>query len=91
MISIYRTCIACLLFIVVFGIACTQQSSETTITPIIPSSSYDKLIILFHEFREFEKPVITDGVPNYTPDAIRSQRLGLVTMLERLNAINFSD
>ncbi len=91
MISIYRTCIACLLFIVVFGIACTQQSSETTITPIIPSSSYDNLIILFHEFREFEKPVITDGVPNYTPDAIRSQRLGLVTMLERLNAINSSD
>jgi hypothetical protein len=50
--------------------------------------SYDDLVALFKEFREFQKPKVTDGVPDYTPAAMKVQRLGLDKLMKRLAAID---
>jgi hypothetical protein len=52
--------------------------------------TYDDLVYLFKEFREFRKPRVTDSVPDYTPAAMKVQRLGLEKFKKRLAAIDIS-
>lgn len=47
-------------------------------------SSYDELVALFAEWREFERPEFTDGVPDYTVDAMARQYAELAAWKERL-------
>ena len=50
---------------------CSGSSlSEETLSKI---SEYDILVQLFREFREFQKPNVVDGVPDYTPEAMAKQ------------------
>ena len=51
---------------------------------------YDDLVQLFQDFRELQKPKMTDWVPDYTPAAIEAQRSGLLEYQRRLAAMDIS-
>jgi hypothetical protein len=48
---------------------------------------YPELVALFHEWRDFQRPVFRDGVPDYTPAAMEAQKLRLPEFRRRLEAI----
>jgi len=52
------------------------------------SANYDDLVSLFQEFREFEQPVIEDGVPDYTAATMAEKRAGLDEYRTRLESID---
>jgi hypothetical protein len=52
------------------------------------NSTYQDLVKLFEEWREFQKPVIVDAVPDYTADALAKQHLDLKSYQARLAAID---
>jgi len=52
------------------------------------SGTYEDLVELFEEWREFQKPVIVDGVPDYTADAMAKQHLELKEYQDRLAEID---
>ena len=67
---------------------CSGSSlSEETLSKI---SEYDILVQLFREFREFQKPNVVDGVPDYTPDAMAKQAEKLESFQKRLESIDMS-
>src|SRR5262245_59788044 len=49
---------------------------------------YDHLLALFGEWRAFQKPKLTDGVPDYTPAAMTRQERDLPAYQRRLAAID---
>lgn len=51
---------------------------------------YEDLVKLFKEWREFQKPEINEGVPNYTAAAMEDQRRSLPEFQQRLAAIDSS-
>ena len=55
------------------------------------SSDYHDLVALFNEFREFQEPQLTDGVPDYTNAALREKYNGLKGFQERLAAMTIDD
>ncbi len=55
---------------------------------VTPSTSYDDLIALFEEWREFERPGFANGVPDYTAMAMVAQHREVATFQRRLNAID---
>ena len=52
------------------------------------SGSYDDLVALFKEWREFQKPGVVDGVPDYSPAAMKEQREKLPAFQKRLADID---
>jgi hypothetical protein len=50
--------------------------------------SYDDLVKLFGEWREFERPVMHDSVPDYTASAMRAKAAALPAWQRRLAAID---
>ena len=52
------------------------------------STSYDDLLGLFHEFREFQQPLATDGVQDYSAAAMEQQYAELKTYQSRLATID---
>jgi hypothetical protein len=66
-----------------------SESAEPAADAAVASTSYDDLVLLFGEWREFIKAKMSeDGVPDYTPAAIAEQRKGLEQMQRKLAAIN---
>jgi len=57
-------------------------------TKLMQSSTYDDLVKLFREFREFQKPKIIDGVPDYTPEAMKKQAEDLKEYQRRLASLD---
>ncbi len=55
-----------------------------------PGGSYEALVALAEEFREFVPPRMVDGVPDYTADAMRTQHAELADFRARLDAIDDS-
>ncbi len=53
--------------------------------------NYDTLLALFEEFRDFIKPAIVDGAPDFTAGAMATQYDGLRDLQNRLAAIDISD
>ncbi len=76
------------LWILLAVLAFSSCSGPTPEEAIPPSSSYDDLVALFHEWREFLEPNVIDGVPDFSPPAIRGQYAGLQAMKARLAAID---
>jgi hypothetical protein len=72
-------------FLMLFG--CSQGEKEAVAAN---SGSYEDLVKLFEEWREFQKPVIVDGVPDYTSEAMAKQHLELKEYQQRLAAIESS-
>jgi len=56
--------------------------------PVPASTSYEDLVTLFGEWRDFEKPVLVDGVYNYTAPAMAEQHRELARYRARLAAID---
>jgi hypothetical protein len=52
---------------------------------------YDDLVQLFQDFRELQKPKMTDWVPDYTPAAVEEQRRGLLDFQKRLQTMDIND
>lgn len=63
---------------------CSPRDGETTAS----NGTYEDLVKLFEEWREFQKPVIVDGVPDYTAEAMAKQHLELKEYQTRLAAID---
>ncbi len=61
--------------------ACTSDTPPS-------SNSYDDLVALFEEWRAFERPEFTNGVPDYTADAMAQQDRRLPAWERRLAAID---
>lgn len=54
------------------------------------ADSYDALVRLFEEWREFESPPMRDGAPDYTAERFDAAYEELPGYFERLNAIDIS-
>lgn len=52
------------------------------------SGEYQDLVSLFKEFREYQKPHLVEGVPDYTDEAMAAQYAELPEFRQRLEAIN---
>ncbi len=52
--------------------------------------NYDDLVALFHEFREFQRPLEVEGVPDYTPAAMGERYRRLREYQQRLAGIEAS-
>ncbi len=63
------------------AMACANGSSAQ-------GGSHQELVRLFEEWREFERPALTDGVPDYTAGAMAAQHAALPAWMERLNALS---
>jgi hypothetical protein len=50
--------------------------------------SYDTLTALFEDWREFERPPMMDGAPDYTAERFAAAHDELATYMDRLNAID---
>jgi len=55
-----------------------------------PEAQYDRLVSLYHEFLDFQRPVVNDGVPDYTRDAMEAQQRGLLNYQKRLSEVDTS-
>ena len=54
------------------------------------SSDYHNLVELFRKFREYQKPIIKDGVPDYTETAMAEQYARLPEFRQKLSRIDSS-
>lgn len=59
--------------------------------PEEPAGSYEDLVALFKDWRDFERPAFDDGVPDYTAEAMAAKHEKLKEYRERLEAIDTSD
>jgi hypothetical protein len=80
------TSTAILFILIVFVLVSCSPPKEKrgAISPV----NYNDLVQLFKEWREFQKPEIIDGVPDYTAAAMEKQRADLKDYQERLAAMD---
>lgn len=83
--------------LLIIALACkTKSEQEKSIMAKEPvasfpkTSNYEELIALFKEWREFLKPSIVDGYPDFSEAAIKRQWEGLQIMKARLAAFDIS-
>jgi hypothetical protein len=74
---------------VLLGVHCAPRPAEGP-NQARRSDSYQDLLRLFEEWREFQKPPVVEGVPDYTRTAMEQQRRGLTEFQRRLAAIDSS-
>jgi hypothetical protein len=67
-----------------------EKSTDGPDATVKKGTSYDDLVSLFNEWREFQKPKAADGVPDYTPTGMAAQRKELDVYRRRLAAIDAS-
>lgn len=75
-----------LTMLVMAGHACLAQQSGGA-----KNDSYDDLVQLFQDWRNFEKPPLLDGAPDYTAERFRAAHSKLSDFRARLNAIDIGD
>ena len=68
---------------VLTGLAVSLLTAQTPPAP----SGYDRLVALFTEWREFQKPRFAGGVPDYSAAAMADQHRNLAEYRKRLAAI----
>lgn len=59
-------------------------------TQVTAASSYNDLVTLFREWREFQKPKMVNGVPDYSPKAMKAQHQQLKSWQQRLARLDIS-
>ena len=69
-------------------LSCNQSAQSPTTLAI--STDYQDLVQLFKDWREFEKPPIQDGAPDYTASTLNKRWPEFQILKERLNAIDYS-
>ena len=72
---------------------CTPAENTPSSAPASASTSmsYDDLLTLFREWRAFQPPRMVDGIPDYTPEAMATQRGELAGYQQRLRSIDPGD
>lgn len=75
------------LFFIIAFLSCSPQGKKEL---AITRSNYDDLVKLFEEWREFQKPKIVEGVPDYTAEAMSKQYQELKKYQARLAAFDIS-
>ncbi len=80
-----RFIVLCLSFVMVVLFCCLPGNNGE---PAAGSGTYEDLVKLFEEWREFQKPVVIDGVPDYTEEAMAKQHRELKEYQARLAAID---
>jgi hypothetical protein len=76
---------SCLVVLAGLVVSCTARD----VVPVAGRSTrYEDLTSLFSEWREFQKPRLVDGVPDYTATAMAAQQRELATYRRRLEAID---
>ena len=73
-----------LALVTMFAVSC--QNGEQP-----PPHAYESLVELFVEWREFERPPMRDGAPDYTDERFDAAYEELAGYVERLNAIDTID
>jgi hypothetical protein len=53
-------------------------------------AEYQNLVTVYSDFRQFQKPIVKNGVPDYSPAAMKRQARDLKKYQKRLAAINIS-
>lgn len=76
-----------IIFLIVFVASYTQLAAQD---PKKQNTSYEELLTLFHEWRDFQKPALVDGIPDYTAKAMAKQHQELKKYQQRLAAIDTS-
>jgi len=69
-------------FLLLENLGCTTKTQ--------PKRDYSDLVSLFNEFREFMKPRVIDGVPDYSKEAMKRQYQKLKEYQKRLDAFDIS-
>jgi len=74
------------LLILLSTLLCCSQNQEKSHS--VTSNNYEDLVTLFKEWRDFQKPEINKGVPDYTAAAMEKQQQGLKEQQAKLAAID---
>ena len=74
-----------------FFAANTACQAPEQAQPRTPDGSHDQLVELFRDWREFEKPPLLDGAPDYTAERLAAAYAQLPDYRARLNAIDIVD
>ncbi|HSR69864.1 MAG TPA: DUF885 family protein, partial [Acidobacteriota bacterium] len=80
-------CLACLAVLLWAG-ACSPGQPASGEQPAASSTEYQDLVDLFRDWREFQKPEMVGGVPDYTSQAMAEQQRQLADYRARLEAID---
>lgn len=87
MIKQNRGFILLILFVFITFFCCGPGGEKEEVSR---SDKYQDLVSLFKEWREFQKPEMIDGVPDYTKEAMNKQKQELKEYQNRLAAIDCS-
>jgi hypothetical protein len=68
--------------------SCSPKEKE--MGAVSSSEDYEDIVTLFKEFREFHKPRMTNGIPDYSDEAMEKKRQGLKRYQDLLAAIDTS-
>ncbi len=78
--------------LIVSGFALVAMSITSCADAQDPApNSYEALVRLFEDWREFERPPMLDGAPDYTAERFEAAHEELAGYVERLNAIEIGD
>ncbi len=69
-------------------LAAVLVTGPSAAQPSPTANDYLALITLFEDWREFERPPLREGAPDYTAEAMAQQHVGLASLRERLAAID---
>jgi hypothetical protein len=81
----FRACLAACALLAT-GLLCSSMSHG--LYSAQEASRYTDLVALFGEWRDFQKPKVVNGVPDYTASAMAAQHRGLAAFQRRLMAID---
>ena len=76
--------LARLTFLLILMVRCGAPPTEQ----VLKSNTYDQLVTLFTEWREFQSPEMIDGVPDYSMASMKKQHADLKIWQQRLNAFD---
>lgn len=86
-----RGFLAALLFTALLVVALVPALPLTAAVAPVPrrpaAGTWEDLVVLFREWRDFERPTFVDGVPDYTAQAMAAQHRALPRWQARLQAL----
>jgi hypothetical protein len=77
--------------IVPFAVVTGLQPMGVAMAQTAETSAYDTLVSLFAEWREFERPPMTGGVPDYGAATMDRRQAALESLRRRVEALDWSE
>ena len=71
-----------------FSLILASSNCSTPPPPVAKATTYEELVTLFKEWREFESPEMIDGVPDYTVESMKKQHAALPNWQRRLQSFD---